>query len=430
MKGLSKTDLMEGGCNVSLKNKLNRMRNHIVREEAVPPVKPPEPSFNKDIPYWESWSSNGVTPYYLDEDYCLIREKTYDLTDFHGKYQLGQINEAVKAWNSFEGNHPLSAQGLSAGDLFFFDTETTGLGGGAGNTIFLLGYAKVLEDKLILRQHILPQPGSEIPLYHSFLEKVDYNTLVTYNGKAFDWPQVKTRHTLIREHVPKLPSFGHFDLFHGSRRLWKSKMESVKLTNVEKKILNFHRKDDVPGYLAPMIFFDFVERKDPEGMLKVLLHNELDILSLVVLYVHLSFQILGIDSNQSSKEKLLVGKWFDYLGDKEQAVKSLEQLVEESAGEDAMSAKHSLAFQYKRMKKYTEAYEYWKEVSLDGPESVRAEACIELAKLYEHQFKQLESAKMFSEMAYEELTKRTSPNEKLLLELSKRIDRLERKLAK
>ena len=109
-------------------------------------------------------------------------------------------------------------------------------------------------------------------------------------------------------------------------------MDSVKLSNVEKQILDFHREDDVPGYLAPMIYFDYVERKDPEGMLKVLLHNELDILSLVSLYVHLSFQIIGIDSSQSSREKLLVGKWFEYLGDKKQSVQRLEQLIEESDG--------------------------------------------------------------------------------------------------
>ena len=32
---------------------------------------------------------------------------------------------------------------IGAEDLFFFDTETTGLGGGTGNTIFLLGHASV-----------------------------------------------------------------------------------------------------------------------------------------------------------------------------------------------------------------------------------------------------------------------------------------------
>jgi uncharacterized protein len=415
---------------MSLKNKLNRMKSHIVRETENSLPKMAEPVRQMDIPYMDTWSSQGVIPYYLDDDYCLIKEKVYNLSDYHGKYQLGQVREAVQAWNQFEGSHPLSSKGMTVKDLFFFDTETTGLGGGAGNTIFLLGYARIMEDKLILRQHILPQPGSEIPLYHSFLEKVDYNTLVTYNGKAFDWPQVKTRHTLIREHVPRLPSFGHFDLFHGSRRLWKSKMDSVKLSNVEKEILDFHRTDDVPGYLAPMIFFDFVERKDPEGMLKVLLHNELDILSLVVLYSHLSFQILGIDSDQGSEEKLLVGKWFDYLGDKEQAVIRLEQLVRESNGNESIAAKHSLAYQYKRLKKYTAAFDYWIEVSEVGPEELRLEACIELAKLTEHQFKELETAMMFSEKAYEELVKKEFKNEKMLTGLTKRMERLERKLAK
>jgi uncharacterized protein len=415
---------------LSLKNKLNRMKNHIVREPIDSVPKQPEPVKDIKIPYMDKWSEHGVKPYYLDEDYCLIREKTYSLSDFHGKYQLGQIKAAVQAWSQFKGTHPLSAAGLAAEDLFFFDTETTGLGGGAGNTIFLLGYARITEDKLVLRQHILPQPGSEIPLYHSFLEKVDYNTLVTYNGKAFDWPQVKTRHTLIREHVPKLPSFGHFDLFHGSRRLWKSKMDSVKLSNVEKEILEFHRTDDVPGYLAPMIYFDYVERRDPEGMLKVLLHNELDILSLVVLYAHLSFQVLGIDAAQTMDEKLLVGKWFDYLGDKDQAIARLEQLVHEGEGEKAAAAKHNLAFHYKRMKNYRAAFDYWLEVYQAGPLELRMDACIELAKLSEHQFKQLERARMFSEKAFEEMEKRTIKSPKTSIDLEKRMQRLDRKLAK
>ncbi len=133
---------------------------------------------------------------------------------------------------------------------------------------------------MVVRQHILPQPGNEIPLYQSFLERINYDTLVTYNGKAFDWPQLKTQHTLIREHVPKLPEFGHFDLYHASRRLWKDKLERVKLSAVETDILGIKRTSDIPGYLAPMIYFDFIERKDPEILFGILKHNELDVLSL------------------------------------------------------------------------------------------------------------------------------------------------------
>lgn len=91
-----------------------------------------------------------------------------------------------------------------------------------------------------------------------------------HNIKAFDWPQVKSRHTLIREHVPKLPPFGHFDLYHASRRIWKHKLERLKLSIVEKEVLEIHRIDDIPGFLAPIIYFDYVERKNPEGMLGIL----------------------------------------------------------------------------------------------------------------------------------------------------------------
>ena len=204
------------------------------------------------------WEQANTKVYYLEDEYCFIREVHYPLSHQHGKYRFQDYIKAVDMWNHNGMKHPLSAYGYQPNDLFFFDTETTGLGGGVGNTIFLLGYAYLEKDEIILRQHFLPEPGLEIPLYYSFLENIDYTTLVTYNGKAFDWPQVKTRHTLIREHVPKLPSFGHFDLYHASRRFWKDQLESVKLVNVEKDILEFERKDDVPGFLAPMIYFDFL----------------------------------------------------------------------------------------------------------------------------------------------------------------------------
>ncbi|MDQ7863152.1 ribonuclease H-like domain-containing protein [Peribacillus frigoritolerans] len=131
--------------------------------------------------------------------------------------------------------HPLSAKGVKSEDLFFFDTETTGLGRRSGQYHFFTWLCVLEGEEVVVKQHILPQPGSEIPLYQSFLENINYETLVTYNGKSFDWPQLKTRHTLIKEHVPKLPEFGHFDLYHASRRLWRNKLERVKLSAVENR---------------------------------------------------------------------------------------------------------------------------------------------------------------------------------------------------
>jgi uncharacterized protein YprB with RNaseH-like and TPR domain len=417
---------------LSLKNKLNRLKPHIAREktESPPSVAPSIASdnFKKEIPFLNVWEQEGTLPYYLEDDFCLIREVHYPITHQHGKYSFKDFLKAMSLWEGFSGNHPLSAKGFKPSELFFFDTETTGLGGGTGNTIFLLGYACLKQDKVILKQHILYEPGLEVPLYQSFLENINYTTLVTYNGKAFDWPQVKTRHTLVREHVPKLPEFGHFDLFHASRRLWKDRMKSVKLTNVEKEILGFEREGDIPGFLAPIIYFDFVERKDPEGLLGVLKHNEHDILSLITLYTHLSFQILQKDPAQTTVEKRLIGKWFHYIGEEKTAFAALKQ----AADEHDLPAKHDLAFYFKRLGEYDEARRLWSEVEENGQCPIQKEACIELAKLLEHQFKDIETALDYTRRALVindtelDFTKKTKTRFKENAE--KRQARLQRKL--
>ncbi|MFD2681139.1 ribonuclease H-like domain-containing protein [Bacillus seohaeanensis] len=417
---------------MSLKNKLNRMKKHIVREEdkVEQTVTMPADS-GVTIPDYEKWKQHGVKAYYFDDDYCLIKEKRYPLGTKHGNYKFKDLIDAVVGWQTFCGEHPLSSKGLGHEDLFFFDTETTGLGGGAGNTIFLLGYAKVERDEVILRQHLLPQPGSEIPLYNSFLEKVDYTTLVTYNGKAFDWPQVKTRHTLIKEHVPMLPSFGHFDLFHGSRRLFKHRIDRVKLTNVEKEVLGFHRVDDVPGYLAPMIYFDFVERKDPEALLKVMEHNELDILSLITLYTHLSKQILGEEKDVSSEESYAVGKWLEYTGNDTLAKEQYKKVINASEKVN-YEAVHALAYQYKKEKNFKKASELWSEIVDTAPYTIKKEALIELAKIYEHKNKEYQKALEMCDEAislYSRYLTSERKEDSFLKDINHRKERVQRKLA-
>jgi uncharacterized protein len=416
---------------MSLKNKLNRLKPHLSsgvahqeKESAKEKTRQPE-SNHFDLPYKEIWEKENVKPYTLDNEYCLVREVRYPLSYKHGHYHFSEAVEAIEQWNEVNFQHPLSASGHTPGDLFFFDTETTGLGGGAGNTIFLLGYASIREDSVVLKQHILPQPGAEVALYQSFLEEIDYTTLVTYNGKAFDWPQVKTRHTLVRSHVPKLPSFGHFDLYHAARRMWKHKIERMKLSIVEKEILGFERKDDIPGYLAPMIYFDFIERKHPEGLLGVMKHNELDILSLITLYTHLSFQLLGVDNKRSPRETFEVGRWYSYLGDREKAE---ENFVSIAVGNemDAILAKHALAFEYKRNGNYKDAVVLWGETAKYGKSDTRIEAYMELAKFYEHKSKDFQNALICCNEAVTLLIK--IENEKKLLRLKEDLQKRKMRL--
>ncbi|MCG1023097.1 ribonuclease H-like domain-containing protein [Sutcliffiella horikoshii] len=420
---------------MSIKNKLKRMKNHLQSDASKTAKREVERSeensaFSQiDIPNRKEWESFGAKPYYANGEYCLIREVEYDLNYRHGKYRLGDLLPVMKEWQTSEVEHPLSAKGHHASDLFFFDTETTGLSGGTGTTIFLLGYARVLEDKVIVRQHLLPGPGNEVALYQSFLEEVDYTTLVTYNGKAFDWPQVKTRHTLIREHVPKLPSFGHYDLLHASRRLWKSKMESVRLTNVEKEVLEIQRIDDVPGFLAPMIYFDFIKTHELQGIKGVLKHNEWDVLTLITLYAHLSKLLLVGNEDRNKQEEYEVGRWYDALGEKKAAAAIYKNIVDSS-----WKATFKLGMLKKQERNYQEARMLFLQCFEHKDNSEKDVAGIELAKILEHKEKDVSLALFYTEKSLDYYNQRkkglSKNNPSVITDFEKRMKRLQRKLNK
>ncbi len=384
-----------------------------------------------DIPFFEQWSEFGASAVFYETEYCLIREVSYSLDYQHGKYAFNMLPQIVKLWNESNLQHPLSSAGFQADQMFFFDTETTGLGGGTGTSIFLLGYAFLEDGQIKVRQHFLPRPGFEIPFYKTFLEKVNYETLVTYNGKAFDWPQVVTQHTLLRQHLPKLPDFGHFDLYHASRRLWKNKLDRVKLSIVEKEVLGFERKDDVPGYLAPMIYFDYVERQNPEAVFKIMKHNEWDVLSLITLYIHLSALLLNNEAVEH-EDSFELARWFSSLKDRERAIDSFEKGITQSKqNEERMRVLFHLANEHKKNKNQEAAVKLWKEVTDSTTPEIVCCALIELAKFYEHNKKNPAQALEYSQKALDliryHLFKKHGIHEESTLH---RIRRLERKLDK
>nr|WP_240338385.1 ribonuclease H-like domain-containing protein [Peribacillus alkalitolerans] len=296
--------------------------------------------------------------------------------------------------------------------------------------MFLLGYAFIKNGEVVVKQHILPKPGNEVAFYTSFLESVDYHSLVTYNGKAFDWPQVKTQHTLIKEHVPKLPAFGHFDLYHASRRFWKGKLEKVKLASVEKELLQIERVDDLPGYLAPLIYFDFIDRQDPEGLFGILKHNEWDVLSLITLYIHLSQLILEHDKKGNRDEALEIANWLSYVGESNAAKIAYETMIEHDH-EKTTSAKFSLSMYNKKMGKMDKAISLWKEIVETSFDQEKIQSLIELAKWYEHKEKNIGKAEHYT-MEAVNIVRNTkvfpeSKRMKYLNELTIRLGRLNKK---
>jgi len=411
---------------MSLRSKLNRLKKHMVNEEKIDSKIEIEEKeqINSTIPFMEEWVNLDASPYYFDGQYCIVRQIEYPLSYKHGTYPFYEFVEVINKWNKTEMNHPLSAQGHVSEELFFFDTETTGLKGGAGNMIFLLGHARFKNNKVLIKQHFLPSPGHEVALYKSFLNEVNIQTLVTYNGKAFDWPRVKTRHTFIRNQVPKLPSFGHFDLYHAARRLWKNQLDSVRLSIIEKEILNIERNDDTPGYLAPMLYFHFLQNPSPNIIKGVFLHNEKDLLSLISLYIHISKMIL--EGSSSQNESLQIAKWYKVTKNEKEAMKRFEQM-----SENDIEAKYELSMLQKKAGNLVSAIELWKDLKNKLNDVQKVNVLIELAKHYEHKEKKYDLALVETNEALDLLTELDIPKKKLekyQSDLEKRRKRLEIKL--
>lgn len=436
---------------MTLKNKLNRLKKHIVSTEEN--LNGQEKNNNisenstqscftddeeqeiqdKDIPFLEEWSSFQATPFYFDKQYSIIREVAYPLDYLHGSHRFQELYEIIDLWEEKEVEHPLSFSKEEPFRMVFFDTETTGLGGGVGNTIFLIGYAQVFPDKVVVKQHFLPNPSSEVALYQGFLTDIgDYHSmkLTTYNGKAFDWPQIKTRHTLIRDAVPKLPSFGHYDLLHAARRLWKNRLPSVRLSIVEKEILNIGREHDVPGYLAPMLYFDFLKDHNPKGLEGVFVHNEIDVLSLITLYIHISKKLLNVPSViATAEEKYEIARWFEAVGQLDMAVNLYEELAF-SHNQVVAKASKALAGLYKKQKQYDKAMQIWARL-IDSKPTVDVEVAVELSKIHEHKLKDYEKALYYATLGYHawkgktKIIKTAAQEEKAAF--IKRIERLQGK---
>ena len=166
-------------------------------------------------------------------------------------------------------------------DIVFLDTETTGLMGGTGTYVFLLGTAHIRDGELVLRQHLLHDLGSETAFVSALREELaPFRACASYNGKCFDLPLLRTRFVMtLRSDLSVDDS--HLDLLHPARRLWRDRFGSTSLRQLEDSVLDVSREDDIPGSLIPERYFRWLALREPRLIQPILNHNARDIVSLV-----------------------------------------------------------------------------------------------------------------------------------------------------
>src|SRR6266403_254571 len=166
----------------------------------------------------------------------------------------------------------------------FLDTDTTGLAGGTGTYAFLIGLAWWDAGGLQVEQFFMRDLDEEHSLLLELSERMSKRSvLVTFNGKSFDWPLLETRYRMTRSIAACTPKL-HLDLLHPARQLWRPRLGSVRLKDLERDVLGeenraleWSRQDDIDSSLIPQLYFDYLRGGPAEPLAGVFRHNQMDL---------------------------------------------------------------------------------------------------------------------------------------------------------
>ncbi len=305
----------------------------------------------------------------------------------HGRIGIGALFELPA--DLYHAVSEGGAQAARPGEWAFLDTETTGLAGGSGTCAFLVGVGRITPGGFRLRQFFLRDFGEEPSVLEALSEELaGARTLVTYNGRAFDVPLLETRYRMNRARPP-FGSLDHVDLLYGARRVWRLRLESCRLQQLEREIIGFEREGDIPGEQIPTAYFDFLRGQGAPWLAQVFEHNALDIVTLACLSAVLPqrFRSPSPGAQDHPEELVALGRWLRGGSRVEEAL----ALFREAAGRglrDELMARTlwDVASLERRQKRWDAAVAVWSELAaFSNP--FQAAALTELAKHYEHREK-------------------------------------------
>jgi uncharacterized protein len=316
----------------------------------------------------------------------------------------------------------------------FLDTETTGLAGGSGTYAFLVGIAWWEDGGLEIEQFFLREQSEERALLFALRERIaERPILVTFNGKSFDWPLLETRFRMSRKISVPTP-LAHLDFLHPARNLWRLRLGSVRLSELERHVLGWDRGADVLSGLIPQIYFDYVRGGSPERLLPVFHHNQMDLRSLAALSSRILSLLNDVENlGQDGLEVFGVSRMCEKRGEHTRARKLYEKSIASFLPtETDRAARRSLARLAKREGDFDLACELWKDAL--GNSRHGYEAYEQLAIYYEHKARDPEQARQIVQQAHNELRRANQVGDitpgayrDIKARFDRRMERLERK---
>ncbi len=358
--------------------------------------------------------------------------------DKHGDWRLDEIAAADSAVIArLTGDAALADLDLSR--AVFLDTETTGLSGGAGVYVYMIGLGRFVGDRFEVWQGFLREPGEERALLFEAARRIaDADALVSFFGKSFDRHRLEDK-MRIAGVEPPFEGLPHLDLYHPFQRLTKGHYENGRLCTMESQLCGLEREDDLPGSLAPAAWFDFLAER-PHRLEGVFAHNLDDVLSLVTLAAYLGRAEHGRRADGSA----LVGpergrmramaRAYIESGDRATGLAWIEKALEyeRAAGEAPRDLAYARGETLRLMGETSGARRALEELAAGQEDEFSAPTWIALAKLLEHRAHDLVAAREACLRARELLRRPfdVRGGARLSRELEARLVRLAAKLAK
>lgn len=292
----------------------------------------------------------------------------------------------------------------------FLDTETTGLAGGTGTYAFLVGLAWWDAGGLQVEQFLMRDFTEEYSLLQELAERIQERpVLLTFNGKSFDWPLLENRFTMTRSiAAPKLAA--HLDLLHPARALWKLRLGSVRLAELERCVLDarqlgWHRGDDIESARIPQYYFDYLRGGPTQPIVGIVRHNQLDLRGLAALFCKINAMLsesAGILDECESLDLFGLSRFLQRKGETGRAHAACAQaLAIGLPAEIRPKAQRELALMAKRRGDHDRAAEIWEEMIANSQDEVHA--CEQLAIYYERRVKDIRRAMEYAKLGLAKL---------------------------
>ncbi|MTI70506.1 MAG: hypothetical protein FH751_09680 [Firmicutes bacterium] len=322
---------------------------------------------------------------------CFLIENEYDVNYKHGILKIKDAMEVNKKTINKMCNKRVFLKELKK--ILYIDTETTGLSSGVGTIAFLIGVGYFKDDKFLIKQYFIRDFNEEKSVLYE-IQKIlkKFTHLVTYNGKSFDIPLLHGRY-IFNNIKSNIKNMCNIDLLHPTRRLFKERLIKCNLNNIEKEILNVKRIDDIEGRLIPKAYFNYLKTSDEKEIVKIMKHNKIDIISMVVLFKVINKLYENPTVNvENLKDLYSLGKIHEKLFEYDTSIDCYLKVLEKSDSEFLKNrCLKQLSFIYKRNKNYKKATKIWEHLIKDKI-TFELYPYEELAKYHEHKTKNFKKA--------------------------------------